>query len=61
MRRPINAHHQPRREVGEPRLAQSAALERDCNLTVDVGRGFLQVSWCRIHYLLELERVPCAA
>eukprot|EP00966_Prymnesium_polylepis_P286571 6619651-Prymnesium_polylepis.1 len=41
-------------QVGQPRLTQLAALERNRNLAVHVGRG-------RIHNLLELERLSAAA
>jgi len=54
-------HRQLCRQVDEPRLAQISALERDRNLTVDVGRRLLQVGRRRIHDLLELERVPSVA
>eukprot|EP00966_Prymnesium_polylepis_P320574 7376952-Prymnesium_polylepis.1 len=56
-RLPRRIARQPRRQVGQPRLAQCPRLQRDGNLTVDVGLPLPDIDWRHVHNLLELDRM----
>eukprot|EP00966_Prymnesium_polylepis_P196099 4544521-Prymnesium_polylepis.2 len=56
-----NTHRQPHCQVGETWFTQLAPLERDGNLTENIGRRLCQVCRCRFDNLLELERLAHAA
>eukprot|EP00966_Prymnesium_polylepis_P277315 6407575-Prymnesium_polylepis.1 len=44
--------------MASPGSRSSPPLERDCDLTVDIGRPLFEVCWRRIHDSRELEGMP---
>eukprot|EP00966_Prymnesium_polylepis_P285786 6601765-Prymnesium_polylepis.2 len=53
--------HKPRGQVGEPHLTQLRALERDGDLTVNIGRRLCELRRRCVHDSLKRERLASTA